>query len=110
VAGRPAHVGSRSLGKLDQLVEWFKPRQCPKWMKQEDYDALPKSIIVRRFAARFRRKGFRTITVTVVTTLLDPQLYPADELVGVADESVGRGDQSAHLKTDDGMMSCTARA
>ena len=29
----------------------------------------------------YHRKGFRPIEVTIVTSLLDPELYPADELI-----------------------------
>ena len=99
VAGRPRSRWIKSLGQLDQLVEWFKPQACPKWMKREDYEALPESIIVREIRRTIRRKGFRTITVTVVTTLLDPELYPADELVELRMSRWGVETNLRHLKT-----------
>jgi hypothetical protein len=100
VAGRPRSRWIKSLGKLDQLVEWFKPQACPKWMKREDYDALPESIIVRETRRTIRRrKGFRAITVTVVTTLLDAELYPADELVELRTSRWGVEVNLRHLKT-----------
>ena len=99
VAGRPRSRWIGSLGTLDQLVEWFKPQACPRWMKREDYDALPESILVREIRRTIRRKGFRTITVTVVTTLLDPQLYPADELVELRMSRWGVETDLRHLKT-----------
>lgn len=99
ITGRPRSRWIRSLGKLDQLVEWFKPQACPRWMKREDYDALPESIIVREIRRTIRRKGFRTITVTVVTTLLDAELYPADEIVELRMSRWGVEINLRHLKT-----------
>src|SRR6059058_5014733 len=52
-------------------------------MSREQYDALPDSIIVREIRRTVRRPDGRRITVTVVTTLLDETLYPADEIVAL---------------------------
>ncbi len=65
----------------DQLVEWFKPKSCPAWMSQEQYDGLAESIVVREVRRKVRLEDGRRITVTIVTTLLDPLRYPADEIV-----------------------------
>jgi hypothetical protein len=81
VAGLPRSRWIESLGKDDQLVEWFKPPRPPAWMSQEQYDALPESIIVREVRGRVRLPDGRRITVTILTTLLDPKRYPADELI-----------------------------
>jgi Transposase DDE domain len=81
VAGRPRARWIKSLGKEDQLVEWFKPGTRPAWMSQEQYDALPSSILVREIQRTVRWPQGRRITVTIVTTLLDPLRYPADELI-----------------------------
>lgn len=70
----------RSLGKTDQLVEWFKPQAPPAWMTAEQHRELPDSIIVREARRTLRRKGFRPVTLTIVTTLLDPEVYPAEDL------------------------------
>jgi len=50
-------------------------------MDDARWAALPDSITVREVRRTVKRKGFRAITVTIVTTLLDPASYPADELV-----------------------------
>jgi hypothetical protein len=71
----------RSLGHQDQLVEYFKPREKPQWMDSARWEQLPRSIIVREIRRTVQRNGFRPITVTIVTTLLDPAEYPADELI-----------------------------
>jgi len=81
VAGLPRSRWIQSLGQDDQLVEWFKPKSCPAWMTPQQYAALPKSIVVREIQRKVRLEDGRRITVTVVTTLLDPIRYPADEIV-----------------------------
>ena len=84
--GLPRSRWLRRLGVLDQLVEWFKPEDRPEWMTAEQYAALPETLIVRELRYHVGRPGFRTRTVTLVTTLLDAALYPLDalaELYGV---------------------------
>lgn len=80
-AGKPTSRVVRTLGEHDQVVEYFKPAQKPAWMGAEQWEQLPPSITVREVRRTVRRNGFRPITVTVVTTLLDADAYPADELV-----------------------------
>jgi hypothetical protein len=98
-AGLPRSCWMQSLGKDDQLVQWPKPRKCPKWMKREDYDKLPERITVREIRRTIRRAGFRPITVTVATTLLDPELYPADEIVALRMQRWAVETDLRHLKT-----------
>lgn len=84
--GLPRSRWMRQLGVTDQLVEWFKPRQRPRWMTPERYVALPESLILRELRYRVGRPGFRTDTVTLVTTLLDAESYTVEalaELYGV---------------------------
>jgi hypothetical protein len=78
--GLPRSRWLRSLGVLDQVVEWFKPVEPPGWMTAEEYAALPETLIVRELRYQVGRPGFRTRTVTLVTTLLDAELYPLDAL------------------------------
>ena len=81
VAGLPRSRWIKSLGRDDQLVEWFKPPTTPAWMSQQQYDALPDSLVVREVRRRVRLSDGRRITVTIITTLLDPRRYAADELI-----------------------------
>jgi IS4 transposase len=67
------------LGKDDHLVCWKKPAR-PKWLSREEYVALPDSLTVREVRVQVRQKGFRTRELVVVTTLLDAEKYPAEEL------------------------------
>jgi hypothetical protein len=78
--GLPRSRWLRQLGVTDQLVEWFKPQQKPKWMTQEKFAALPESLILRELRYNTGRPGFRTKTVTLVTTLLDAGIYTAEAL------------------------------
>jgi hypothetical protein len=102
-AGKPGSQWLKRLGKRDQLVRWFKPTQKPRWMSRQRYDALPDSIVVRELRYTVNHKGFRSKTVTLVTTLLDPRAYPKEEL---AEQFRGRWEIETsfrHLKTTMGM-------
>lgn len=77
--GRPNSRWLQRLGVCDQLVEYYKPKSIPAWMSPEEYAALPPSLVVRELRYQVPR-GRRTRAVTLVTTLLDAKLYPAEEL------------------------------
>ena len=79
--GKPRSRVIKVLGKDDQLVECFKPVNQPAWMSDAQWEALPQSITLREVRRIVKRNGFRPIVVTIVTTLLDAQAYPADELI-----------------------------
>lgn len=69
----------KSLGYLDQLVEYRKPAKRPNWMSAKVFKDAPQWILVREVqrqitvAARRRR-------IVLITTLLDPKKYPAKGL------------------------------
>ena len=52
-------------------------------MSEAEYRALPESIVVRELRYRIEVPGFRTREVTLVTTLLDAEAYPADALAAL---------------------------
>jgi Transposase DDE domain len=68
------------LGAMDQLVEWVKPKKPPAWMSAAQYAQLPERLVVRELRYLVGKKGFRTKEVTLVTTLLDAELYPLEAL------------------------------
>lgn len=70
----------RALGPEDRLVTWEKPPQRTEVWSAEEFAALPETLTLRMIRLRVSAPGFRTRTVVLVTTLLDPQTYPADEL------------------------------
>src|SRR5262249_53705123 len=78
--GMPRSRWIRACGTLDQVVEYFKPQERPAWMSAAEYEALPESIVVRELRYRIDVPGFRTREVTLVTTPIDAEIYPADAL------------------------------
>lgn len=71
-------IGER-LGKKDHLVYWEKP-QRPSWMSKDLYDQMPERIQIRECTVNIDRPGFRTKTVTLVTSLLDVHYAPKEEV------------------------------
>jgi hypothetical protein len=67
------------LGPDDHLVAWSKPPR-PEWMSQEQYAALPTLLLLREVRVCVQQRGFRSREVLVVTTLWDPEQYPAAAL------------------------------
>jgi hypothetical protein len=78
--GRPRSRWDRWLGPADQVVEWFKPRSRPPWLGEAQFAALPESLMVRELRYAIGRPGFRTRSVTLVTTLLEADAYPWEAL------------------------------
>jgi hypothetical protein len=74
---------SQRLGHNDGVFVWRKGSMQSTILTPEQWAALPEEIQVRmvRFTAACR--GFRTQRITLVTTLLDAQLYPTAELVAL---------------------------
>jgi hypothetical protein len=74
---------ARRLAKNDGLFVWTKGYQQSEILSANEWDLLPVQITVRivRFTTTIR--GFRSRRVTLVTSLLDPELYPAEELVAL---------------------------
>lgn len=113
-AGLPRSRWIKSLGKEDQLVEYFKPAQKPKRMSEQEWAALPDSILVRELRRTVQRPGLGKITITLGATLLDPEKYPAEELLELrlrrwdVETCIGhlkttRGMDVLHCKTEDGV-------
>ena len=97
--GLPRSRWIRTFGFQDQLVEWFKPNQRPKWMTAEQFVTLPGSLQVRELRYRVDCKGFRTQEITLVTTLLNAEIYPAEELASVYYRRWSIETNFGHLKT-----------
>jgi Transposase DDE domain len=95
IKGMPRSRWIRACGTSDQVVEYFRPAERPDWMSESEYGALPESIVVRELRYRIEVPGFRTREVTLVTTLIDAETYPADAL---ADLYGSRWRVEEHLK------------
>ena len=74
--GVPTSRFVRKLGHEDQVVEWLKPTDKPKWIDAAVYAALAPTVLVRELRYRITVRGRRTRVVTIATTLLDPMRYP----------------------------------
>ncbi len=69
-------------GHLDQVVEYRKP-QRPDWMSEKEYRKHPDVIRVRHLRYKVQQKGYRTRKVTLATTLLDAEVYTAEDLASL---------------------------
>ena len=64
----------------DRLVEWHRGLQKPKYLSPAEWAQLPDTLTVRVVRVCVSQRGFRTRELTLVTTLLDPKLYPAEDI------------------------------
>jgi Transposase DDE domain len=67
------------LGKDDHLVHLFKPTSI-RSVDRETYRSLPDFITIRETRIRVAQRGFRTRSIVVVTTLLDPEQTTKEDL------------------------------
>src|SRR5260370_931704 len=72
----------KRLGKNDRLVVWKKPKDWERrcYLPLALWNSIAPELPVRILRFSLRRAGYRTRCLTLVTTLLDPQLYPAEQL------------------------------
>ena len=70
----------RRLGRDDRLVTWVKPLQRTKAWSEQEFAQLPQTLALRMLRYRIAVPGFRSQEVVLVTTLLDPALYPLEDL------------------------------
>jgi len=69
----------RRLGPDDHLVTWRRPQRRP-WMTREQYAQIPKTLTLREVRFHVQVPGCRVETLTVVTTLTDPQKYSRQDI------------------------------
>lgn len=100
---KATHANSRlirKLGRFDQVVEYSRAGYfCPRWMDQEQWNALPLTMQVRELRYYTKQPGYRTQRITLVTTLLDADTYPLEELADLYGRRWGVETNFAHLKT-----------
>lgn len=71
----------RKLGRDDHVVTWLKPKyDAKRFASRAEWEALPAQMEIREVRRTIRRKGYRTRTILIVTTLLDGELYLSEEL------------------------------
>lgn len=69
----------KRLGPHDHVVLWRKPSSI-RSVNRKRYHALPDFIMVREMQIQVKQPGFRTRSIVVVTTLLDPKQATKEEL------------------------------
>ena len=72
----------KRLGKDDHIVRWHKPTTLRR-VDRETYKSLPEFLEVRELRVRIVQPGFRTRTMVVVTTLLDPEEFTKSDLAAI---------------------------
>ncbi len=70
----------KRLGRYDRLVTWQKPKRKPRTATKKFWQSLPDQITLRLICYPVSVPGFRPRNIILVTTLLDPVVYPAAEL------------------------------
>jgi Transposase DDE domain len=71
----------KRLGRQDLLVSW-EAWGRPTWISKRRWKSLAdQTLQLRQISFRICRKGFRTNWAWIITTLTDPKLYPAQELI-----------------------------
>jgi len=69
------------LGEDDLLIHWKKPvRTKASSYSQADWESLPESLLLRQIKVTVSQPGFRVSTFYIITTLLDAEDYPANDL------------------------------
>ena len=70
----------RRLGKNDRLFTWSRPEQKPRYLPNSVWKLIPEQLAVRVLRFKLQVPGFRPQSVILVTTLIDAQAYPAEQL------------------------------
>lgn len=71
----------RKLGRDDHIVVWKRPKyDANRFDSREQWEALPDEMEMREVRCIVRRKGYRTRTILIVTTLLDGSMYTSKQL------------------------------
>lgn len=70
----------KRLGKNDRLFTWSRPPKKPRYLPHCLWQLVPAQLPVRVLRFELHVRGFRPESVTLVTTLIDAKVYPAEEL------------------------------
>lgn len=74
----------RKLGKDDHVVVWKRPKyDASRFESKQQWESLPEQIEMREIRVTVRCKGRKKRTIIIVTTLLDAEQYPAQELAAL---------------------------
>ena len=93
----------RRIAKNDQIIVRAKPARRPHWMTEEQFDRLPDRLELRQLRYRVATDGYRSDEVVLITTLLDAEAYPLEELAQLYGERWEAETCLRHLKQTMGM-------
>ena len=62
-----------------ELVTWKRPKR-PEWMDEAAYETIPKTLTLRMTQFNIVEPGCRTKSVTIVSTLVDAELYSKQDI------------------------------
>jgi hypothetical protein len=69
------------LGKDNLLIKWKKPvRTKASSYSQKEWEGLPETLLLRQLKVTVKTPGFRVTTFYIITTLLDAEDYPANDV------------------------------
>ena len=88
---------------------WAKPAKAPAWMTAAEFLALPRFLSVRLVRHTVARKGYRTLHLTIVTTLTDAALWPDARVAALYGQRWDIETCFDHLKTTMGMNALRCR-
>ena len=70
----------KKLGHRDRLIVWTRPAQrTPGWTRAQ-WKQLPKTLSLRMIEVQEQQPAFRVHSYVLITTLIDPKEYPAEQL------------------------------
>ena len=75
----PTFAGEYVWAKTITLSRWRKPTSI-RSVDRKTYNRLPEFVTVREARVRVKQPGFRTKSIVVVTTLLDPEQTTKEDL------------------------------
>jgi hypothetical protein len=99
VTGVPRSRWLTALGVHDPLVAWLTPQTWPSWLTREALAALPETVGLRAVRSHTGTPGVRTRQLTLVTTLLDGDLYRVADLAALYPQRWRVETSLAQLKT-----------
>jgi hypothetical protein len=71
----------RRLSKNDSIVQIQRPFKAHfRWAAKKLYKIFPESIVLREIKVRIKKRGFRVSHIVLITSLLDPKKFPADDV------------------------------
>ena len=93
----------KPLSSFESIEVWHKPKTRPKGLTPEEFTNIPKTLTVRLIKYYIPSPGYRPKYVTLVTTLLDPKVYPTTEIMRLYGQRWQVELNLKHLKTTIGM-------